>query len=219
MVRSRRNWLRLTLVLLPVAVLGLLLSAGAALTCRPAWYRPVSIDYSRLPEDKRAQLRLENEISAALNRNAPIEIELDEAQVNRWIAARHELWPTEAPSLEPFQRPQVVFRRGNRVRLAALVEQSGMQVVLSATFHVDLQPDALVVTWDAVHAGALPTPRKLIEKAARKLTRRLGLAEQDVTHGRMTLPVEGTWPNGKRRVRIANLVISDGVVHVSLAPL
>jgi len=200
-------------------VTGLVLGVGGALTCRPSWYQPASIDYSRLQDDKRAQLRLENEISAALNRNRPIEIELDEAQVNRWIAARHELWPTEAPSLEPFERPQVMFLTDNRVRLGALTERSGMQVVLSATFHVDLQADGLVVTWDGVRAGALPTPRKLIEKVARRLTSRLRLAEGALANGKVTLPVEGTWPNGNRRVRIAGLSINDGVVRVSLEPL
>jgi hypothetical protein len=207
------------LVLLPLAVAGLLLGAGLALTCRPSWYQPLSIDYGRLQDDKRAQLRLENEISAALNRDRPIEIELDQDQVNRWIAARHELWPTEAPSLEPFRRPQILFRDGNHVRLAALVEHSGVQAVLSATFRFDLQADRLVVTWDAVHAGALPTPRRLIAKLARELADRLRLAEQAVTEGGLTLPVEGTWPNGKRRVRIADLSIRDGRARVRLEPL
>jgi hypothetical protein len=218
-VRPRRRWLRLTLVLLPLAVAGLLLGLGVAVTCRPSWYQPASIDYSRLQDDKRAQLRLENEISAALNHNSPIDIELEEAQLNRWIAARHELWPTEAPSLEPFQRPQVVFLDNNRVRLAALLAQSGIQIVLSATFRFDLQADGLVVAWDTVHAGALPIPRKLIEEAAQKLTDRLGLGEQAVTEGSMRLPIEATWPNGKRRFRIAAVSISDGVLRVSLEPL
>jgi hypothetical protein len=217
--RPRRRWLRLALLVLPVAVAGLLLALGAALTCCPSWYEPPSIDYSRLQDDKRAQLRLENRISAALNDNRPVEFELDQAQVNRWIAARHELWPAEAPSFEPFERPQVVLLDGNRLRVGALLDHAGMQLVLSATLHLEAQPDGLVVNWDALRAGALPVPRRLIAGAARRLTDRLELDSQALFNQSITLPVEATWPNGKRRFRIADLSIRAGVMRVSLEPL
>jgi hypothetical protein len=207
------------LVLLGLTIVVFPLVGGLALTCRPSWYQPVSIDYTLLEEDKRAQLRLENEISAALNSNRAIVIELEQAQVYRWIAARHELWPAEAPSLEPFERPQIVFLDGNRVRLGALVSHSGMRVVLSTTFHVELQPEAVVVTWGAVHAGALPTPQLLIEQSAQRAADRLDLYQEAVTDGRVALPVEGTWPNGKRRVRITDLSIHDGRARLRLEPL
>lgn len=219
MARPRRRWLRLALVVLPVLVAGVLLGGGAALTCRPSWYQPTSIDYARLQGDKRCQLRLENEISAALNHNTPVEIELEEAQINRWIAARDELWPGETPSIEPFSRPQVVFLEPNRVRLGALVERSGMRVVLSATFRIDLQADKLVLSWEGVRAGVLPSPGKLIEQAARRLARRLRLDEQAATAGQLKLPGEWTWPNGERRFRLADLAIEDGVLRVTLIPL
>jgi hypothetical protein len=216
--RPRRRWLRLALVVLPILVAAVLLGGGAALTCRPSWYQPTSIDYARLQDDKRCQLRLENEISAALNNNKPVEIELEEAQVNRWIAARDELWPGETPSLEPFSRPQVVFLEPNRVRLAALVEHSGMPVVLSATFRIDPQPDGLVLSWERTRAGVLPAPGKLIEQAARRLTQRLRLGQQAATAGQVKLPGEWTWPNGQRRFRLADLAINDGVLRVTLVP-
>jgi len=215
--RRRRRW-RLLLVVLPLVVLAAVLCVGAALTCQPAWYQPRSIDYERLEDDKRAQHRLENTISATLNDDRPVEFSLDEAQLNRWIAARQELWPTELPSIDPFSRPQVLLENGNRLRLAARVEHSGMQVVLSAMFQVDLQADALVVTWDSVQAGALPTPRALLEKAARKVAERLDLPDHAVTDGRITLPNEWLWPNGKRPFRISGFLITSGELHVRLEP-
>lgn len=218
MVRPRRRWLRLALVLLPVAVAGLLLALGGALTCRPAWYQPASIDYGRLQDDKRTQLRLENQISAALNGNSPIDIELDETQVNRWIAARHELWPTEAPSLEPFSRPQVVLLNKNRLRLAGLVEQSGLVVLLSTTLGIELRDDKLVVSWNAIHAGALPAPRKLVQRVLHKLFDSLDSADEVLSSRALAFPNEWVWPNGKRRFRIADVSIGDGVARVRLEP-
>lgn len=214
----RRRWRRLSLLLLLVAFAAVLY-AGAALTCQPAWYQPLSIDYQRLEGDKSAQHHLENKISAALNENRSVRFTLDEARLNRWIAARDELWPAELPSIEPFSHPQVLLESGNRVRLAARVTHAGMQVVLSATFQVDLQPDGLVVTCDSVQAGALPAPRTLLEKAARKLAHRLDLPDHAVDNGRVTLTNEWLWPNGKRPCRISELSITDGELHARLEPL
>jgi hypothetical protein len=205
-------------VLIPLILLVLLLYAGTALTCQPAWYQPRSIDYERLEEDKRAQHRLENTVSAALNDSQPVEFTLDQDQLNRWIAARDELWPAEVPSIEPFSRPQVALEEGNRVRLAALVEHSGMRVVLSVVFELELQDDALVVSWGSVRAGALPTPGKLLEEAARKLADRLDLPADAIRDGRITLPNEARWPNGKCPFRITGFTISDGELSVRLEP-
>jgi hypothetical protein len=214
----RRRRLRQLLVLVPLVALVMLLYAGAALTCQPAWYQPLSIDYERLEDDKRAQHRLENKISAALNENRPVEFTLEQAQLNRWIAARDELWPTEVPSIEPFSRPLVMLEDGNRLRLAALVEHWGTRVVLSTVFHVDLQERRLVVTWDSIRAGALPTPQKLLEKAAGKLAGQLDLPEHAVGDDRITLPSEGIWPNGKRPFRITGFTITSGELRVRLEP-
>jgi hypothetical protein len=216
--RPRRRRLRLVLVLLLLLALALLLYVAAALTCQPAWYQPHSIDYRRLEDDKRAQHRLENRISAALNDSRPVEFVLDQDQLNRWIAARDELWPGEVPSLAPFSRPQIMLEEGNRLRLAALVEHAGTRVVLSAVFRIDLQGETLVVRWGSVRAGALPTPGALLEDAARKLADRLALPDHAVGDDRITLPSAGRWPNGKRRFRVTGFAIGAGELRVRLEP-
>ena len=226
----RHRALRVVLILVPVALVAAVLAGGAAATCRPSWYQPPRIDYARLQDDKRAQLRIENEVSAALNAGRAAEIVLEESQVNRWIAARDELWPGQVPSLEPFQRPQLTFLGDGRVRLAALVERAGVAVVLSATFRVALKEGNLLVEWDAVHAGLLPAPATLIEDAARKIVRYLrlrdGAADGDGTlpdeaarAGHVTLPAEATWPNGRRRFRVTQVAIEPGSARIRLEPV
>ena len=204
---------------MPVVFIASLIVVGGALTCRPAWYQPVSIDYNLLESDKHTHARIENDISAALNSSEPIELEFDESSVNRWIAARNELWPGRAPSLDPFQQPQIRFLDGNRVRLGALVEQAGVKVVLSATFRVAAHGDAVAVTWDSVHAGALPTPGRLIEEAAEQLSEGLRLGDGALEGDTLTLPNEWTWPNGKRRFHVKHITIGDGILRVGLEPL
>jgi hypothetical protein len=193
-------------------------------TYRPSWYQPPSIDYNLLEEDKRTQLRLENEISAAVNRDDSVTIELDQDQVERWVAARHELWPGEVPSLGPFRQPQVDLLDENRFRVGALIEQAGVEAVVSATFQFEVTPETITVTWDHIHTGALRTPRTLIAKVARKASSRLGgrlsaaELEQAITDRKAALPNDFIWPNGKRRVRIAEMTIEGGELRVKLEP-
>jgi hypothetical protein len=104
------------------------------------------------------------------------------------------------------------------MRWAARVAQSGMQVVVSAMFRVDVQPDAVVIHWDSVRAGVLPVPRALLEEAARKLAGHMALPEHAVSGGQITLPNEWLWPNGQRPFRITNLSISEGELRVRLEP-
>ena len=157
--RKKRRWALVLVLVLLVLIPGSLLGVGAALTYRPAWYQPPSIDYNFLEEDKRIQLRLENEISAAVNRDEPATIELDQAQANRWIAAREELWPGEVPSLGPLRQPQLDLLGENRFRVGALVEQAGVEAVVSAAFRVEVRPETVTITCDQVNTGALRTPR------------------------------------------------------------
>lgn len=193
-------------------------------TYRPVWYQPRSIDYNLLEEDKRTQLRLENEISAAVNRDQPVTIELDQGEIDRWITARNELWPGDVPSLGPFRQPQVGLLGDNRFRVGALVEQAGVAAVVSATFQFEVTPETVTVTWDHINTGALPTPRTFIAKIARKASSRLGdrpsaaELEPAIMERKLALPNDFIWPNGKRRVRIAELTIEAEVLRVTLEP-
>ncbi len=216
--RPRRR-LRVILLIAAMVVIAAMVYVGGAITYQPSWYQPLSVDYQWLEEDKRAQLRVENTISAALNENRTVEFKLDQARLNRWIAARDELWPTEVPSIEPFSHPLVILEGDNVVRLATRVEYSGARVVLSARFRIEPREDDLVVSWDCVRAGTLPAPGKLLEKAAREVAARLNLPAEAVGDGRLVLPREGLWPNGKRPFRLTSILITAGEVHVQLEPL
>lgn len=215
----RRRRLRVLLIITFAVLLGGLLCAAGALTCRPSWYQPAQIDYTLLEADKHAQLKIENDISAALNGNFPVVIELSERQVNRWIAARDQLWPGETPSIAPFEQPHISFFADGGVRLAALVEQSGVRAVLSATFRFEMIGDDLIVTWNDVHAGVLPAPAKLLEEAARRIADRLRLDDRVFSERALTLPNHGSWPNGKRSFRVVEIAIERGAARVMLEPL
>lgn len=194
-------------------------SGLAALTCRPSWYAPRSIDYHVLDDDKRTQIRLENAISTALNAGRAEEAVLSQDLLNRWIAGRHELWPGEVPSLEPFSRPMIVLEDGNRVRVAATVAYGGMSCVVSSTFRVELDEREIRILPDSAQAGVFPVPELLVEKAVRKLIDKAGAAALDIRDHRLVLRNEWVWPNGKRLFRVAALSISGGELRVTMEPL
>ncbi len=206
-------------MLASLLLLLLLVAIIVAVTCRPAWYEPQSIDYARLEEDKRTQLHIENQVSAALNQHRSINVELTEAQINRWIAARDELWPGQVPSLEPLHRPMIRFLDGNRVSLAAEAQRGALQAVVSLTLEVTLAGENVEISWSAARAGALPLPRGFLEQVAHKLEGAVHSSSVNLTDGRIVLPRTGLWPNGKRRFRVAALTIEAGRLRIQLEPL
>ena len=207
-------------LLLPVAggaaVVGLLGLALAG-TYRPHWYAPAPVDRARLREDKAALVRLEQQISAALNAGQAVRFELHENQVNRWLTARGEIWPELAADLGPFQQPQVLLRDG-RIQLAASTRMGGVEVVAALTCSIDLPDDRLVLRYDAPRLGAIPAPRGWVTDVLARLSAGSGVAV-DRGAGAVAADNDWVWPNGKRRCRLRELHIADGVANVVLEPL
>lgn len=203
----------------------LLLAAGAgacgllAAACRPRWYVPAAIDMRRLETDKDALARLVDEISAALNGGRSIEFEVADTQLNRWIAARHEVWPGEDwLRLGRLELPFLRFEAG-AVRVAAVVRSHGWGCTVSAAVNVDTSPEEVTARLRSVAVGRLPVPIAVVDGLFRSAFREA--ARDRVLPHDASLPIrnEFTWPNGKRRFRVEGLHFKRGSAIVRLAPL
>jgi hypothetical protein len=215
--------LRRRLLPFTLAALGLTLFCASALvlfaTCRPAWYQPASVDYTRLADDKRDLFRRQDAISAALNTGRPIEVELSQQQVNRWLAARGELWPHLPPdALAPFDQPQIEFLEGNRVRLAALATFGRIRGVVSLIGGVEPGDERVRVGWEHVGLGRLPIPRRWVIDAARDTLVRVLEEHGSVAEGAIDLRNEWIWHQGRPRFSIRELEISAGKARAVLQP-
>jgi hypothetical protein len=196
-----------------LAGLGLVL----AVTHRPRWYHPAPVDHTRLREDKAALVGLEEQISAALNAGRAAHFQLSEDQINRWLAARAEIWPELAASLGPFEQPQVLLRDG-RVQVAAHAMRRGLPVVAAVTCSVDVGEETLALRYDAPRLGAVPAPRRWLSGLLARLPAE-SISQTDEGAGTVTLHNDWVWPNGKRRCRVRELSVADGVATVVLEPL
>lgn len=209
-----RVWVFGPALFLLVAILGV----GLAVTHRPAWYRPVPADPARLHADKAALVALEDEISAALNAGQPVRIQLREEQVNRWLAARTEMWPGLASDLGGVEDPWVSLADGV-LRGAATIRRGTVEGVVALTGRVEVTEDTVVVRWDAAQLGAIPIPQKWVSYALARIPASVRAAVQQDNAGVVTLRNEWVWPNGKRHFRLRDSQVSNGVVDIVLEPL
>lgn len=200
---------------------GALIAVGCALTCRPTWYDPASIDYSRLKADKRELVGLGEDIGTALNNRLSIDLEVHEDQINRWITAQAEIdiWKIFATALEPLRRPQITLLDGNRVRAAGSVEWAGLEPIVSCTCRIELKDGQLAVICDRVRVGVLPAPRGWVANLVRKLPASSNAVRDADGDAGFTFRNEWVWPNGKRRFRIRRLEVSAGRAAVTLEPI
>ena len=201
------------LVALPLALAALTLTA----TCRPRSYRPASTDYTRLHADKRDLAALVDEIGAALNGGRPVQLQLREDQINRWIAARAGMWPEAAVDIRPLRDPQLTFHDGG-IRFAALAEHAGWRAVLSITCHVAVTGDRVLIRCDAARLGLLPLPAGWFSRLVTTALRGTGVSVEASPDGALALRNDWLWPNGKRRFRLADLRVSAAAVHLGLEP-
>ncbi|MFH1748406.1 MAG: hypothetical protein ABIG44_15340 [Planctomycetota bacterium] len=216
--KARRPRWRIISIIIGAVFWVAVLCALACATCRPAWYVPMTIDQERLKEDKREFVNMLDAIGGALNRGQTFNLELNEEQVNRWLAARAELPEDWSFEVEGATFPQISFLAGNRVRIAATVSRAGVEVVLSATVRLDLSDEHLLIHIESVRAGSLPVPHKAAMKA---LAESLEIDPADADrHGSNTILTRNVWewPNGRRRFRILTLEVDSNLTRVSLEP-
>lgn len=199
-------------ILLPLVSISLTL----LLLSRPSWYQPRSIDFNRLDQDKQAVWRLADEIGRALAGGKPLTLTLSEADLNRWIAARGELWPDqEALRLPGAESPMVRLREGGVIGLAATAASGAVRCVASVDLRIAVTEQHLELSLTGAGLGRLPVPGAVLRRALASTP----AAERLSADGeRIIVPNEFEWKNGKRRFRLSAVRVDAGEVQVTLTP-
>lgn len=199
------------IVLLAVAGLGAAgLIALAAASRRPGWYRPVSVDFRTLPADKAAFAAIENEISAALNAGRSATLELDETQVNRWLAARDDLLAGVVALPSGIARPCVRFGPEG-VEAAATIDIAGWPAVISVVGVPRIEGESLVLDGARASIGRLRLPLGWVADRSEFDPVRAGAPG-------LRWPRSFVWTNGQRPCQLVSVELSQGAVHATLAP-
>src|SRR5262249_39714657 len=147
------------------------------------------------------------------------EIELREDQINRWVAERFE-WPEgERLDFAPLQQPYINLLDGDRVRLAVLVEYSGLRAVMSLTLRPAITGEQLLIRWEAVAAGVAPAPRSLVEDVVQTQLAASKLGQHMTPDGAIRIANEFDWPNGHVPCRVESIHVGDGAVRIRLVSL
>lgn len=212
------GWLR-SLGLFAVLLVFGLVGLGCAAACRPRWYTPAAVDYTHLPADKQALVALVDGIGDALNAGQPIEVQLEQAQVNRWIAARREIeMDLSGLPLDLLERPCVNFLSDGRLRVAWLAERRGWRAVVTIELRLTLKDDEVLVECTELRLGALPLPRDWAGKAVAAALEGAGYPVRFERNRVACIPGQGVWQNGRRPFRIERLTIEAGRMVLALSP-
>ncbi|MBK9120119.1 MAG: hypothetical protein IPM18_11045 [Phycisphaerales bacterium] len=190
----------------------LVLLLGA--TWRPSWYRPASVDHVLLRTDKAALFQVQDEISAHLNAEEPLVVELHAAQLNRWLAAEG-VWRELGAPAGPLEQPFVELDSAG-VRIGGLVRWGSVAAVVSVRATLRAEGDELRCGIDEVRLGAWPVARSWWQGWAERATRRLAGHWEgvDFVHDNRFL-----WENGRRPYQIEHVEFGDGVVRARITPV
>lgn len=105
-----------------------------------------------------------------MERGQPFRITLLDEQLNRWIAARSEIWPGLGDVLPPEIADPVISFQPGRIVLGIRYEGPTINSILSLAINLEMDAarGAILVRIDRLRAGYLPVPRSLVEQHARE---------------------------------------------------
>lgn len=193
-------------------ILALLLSV-----LRPAWYRPLAIDYASLSIDKRDLVGLYDQISAALNGQRAIEIEISDQQFNRWLAAHREFWPKLDSLFAGIEGPLVRFLP-DEAEFAATVTRSGWPTVVSGRVRGRIEGDLLVEP-SRISVGRLSAPAWLLWPSVAEHVAANAPARVKVEKRGGAVFNEWLWENGRVPFQVSKVVIEPGTLRIEFSPL
>ena len=114
-----------------VAIVLLATSSWLAVARVPSWYQPPHVgaaQYQDVRDDLEAAF---NQLNLAMQGDQPFEYVVNEDRLNRWIAAREQIWPGLRQYVpRELQWPVAAFRQ-DRIVVAGVVEIGAVQSVLS----------------------------------------------------------------------------------------
>ncbi len=215
-----RSRLRLILLIASLIVAAALLTVGCAGMCRPMWYEPISIDTARLESDRDRIVQLGGDISDRLNRDESIEFVLDEAQLNRLVVGRDEIWPDAGRWTLEHVRDPVIDILPDGLRIGATTEVGGVRVVVSCIIRLEIDGDIVRLRCDSAGIGALPLPAAPLSRILLDTLRQADVLPEGAIDGNtIVLENDWIWPNGKPRYRLADIAFSDTEIRLRLEPL
>jgi hypothetical protein len=187
-------------------------------TCRPAWYQPAALDYEKLDEDKSAFVQVADQVGRSLAARKPVELAIDEDQLNRWIVARRELPEDFQWDVTGVQHPRIRVE-SDGVRVGCLVERYGVRAVASCLVVVRSDGETLTLEVAETRLGSLPLPGGWIARSLSALTHDRSGQVRKVDSSGIVLLNDWYWPSSKRRFRISRIEPEDGRLRVELTPI
>ncbi len=166
---TRRSWIRWTAGVCTclLALAAVLLAAAVA---RPGWYQPATVAPDEYPALRNELPNFGSAIGSYMERGQPFRITLLDSQVNRWLAARAEIWPGLRDDLPREMAGPVVSFQPGRIVLGVQYNGPRISSILSLAVNLRLEASrgAIHVEVDSLRAGYLPVPRTLVDARARK---------------------------------------------------
>jgi hypothetical protein len=106
-----------------------------------------------------------------------------------------------------------------RIGVGTLADYAGVRGVASLACRVTIADERITIHCDAARLGALPIPRGWVATGLERLPASDGVLVNPRGGGMISIRNDLVWPNGRRRCRLAELTVVDGVVTVVIEPM
>jgi hypothetical protein len=168
----------------------------------------------------------EQAMTESLRGRQPFVYQLHQDDVNRWLAARREIYPLiDELAPQALGEPFIRFDAG-RITMAGRIQYGGASVVASLDVVPAMEDDAIVLRASRIRCGSLPVPIDLhefgldgdvnfdAEEAWPGSPPIIGNAEAGLRIGR-----RAWWKNGGVEYVVRDVKVEPGVLKLEIEPL
>jgi hypothetical protein len=187
----------------------------------PSYYKPPQVgpaEYQAVRDNLEAAY---NDLNLAVQGSDEFDYVVEQDQLNRWIAARRQIWPGFQRYVpEKLDQPMVVFQDG-RLVVSGLAPAAGFRSVLTLILSLRAEPDHLTVRLEGCRIGAVPVPRhalgRFLDRLESSSTLPHGASPQELLEG-LTIPNRFEWRSGGRLIRFEQIDLKAGRLVARIAP-
>lgn len=230
----KRRWWRWILLAVVLMAAAFVITVWLMFQHVPSWYRPIAIAPGKEAQRVRNDLEYtQGVLTESFLRSETFEHVFTQDRVNRWLAAREEIWPESRKWLSKGASDPFVALEEQGIRLAATYQQGGVKTVVSAHLEIAHETDGIRVRLLDVATGELSVPDSWIRDKLAALDANGWPAGKTVRYQYgnqplpplsgllegILLPNEWIWWNGEQPFRIIGLRLDAGALTVEFEPL
>lgn len=226
-ISPQRRFLRRVVLIIAATIVLPILVTTCLLMRTPSWYRPPIIAAEGRQAVRNNLVAAEQAFTESVRgSDGPFTYHLYDADVNRWISMRREIYPLIDQLAPPMLDDPFVLFDEDTIFVAGRYQVMGTRVVVGLKIDVRFESGEIILKAKSISCGSMPMPMSLAEN---EFSRRIDHAPDKVWPGSpamsgdlltgLHISDDAWWKNGGIDYRVMGVRVTPGELSLDIRPM